>query len=859
MSIQNCMAKLLEVTGKAGLKLSRQNLELFAAQLESKRADLLTRQEFAKAAGELLEEQFIRQAEARKVRLAMDTAVVKGASSAIRKGEFAGKDIVDNVANWIHGGAVKKSKGGRIDPRLVAAHVSTNLRKFWNNASRPFSEIISKRLLIDEIFQERAAIRDGLKPGLSGSAEAVGIAKAMHATSNEIFDVKAAYNPDMVKNENFLASRFWEREKVSAVPKEEMVAFWEQHFTNSFPELDAAERIARFESIYDRIKAGVYGTIQDTVDAEKYIVGDSLRSDIMRRMARSRKLTANNWQAEAEAFKRFGPDTVGDLMGRVIQKTGKDVSMLTKFGSNPRENFNKTFNDIFARSSEADRVLLQNGKKKLESIFAQVAGEGDGPANSPLGKWTQGVLTAQYAAKTGLSYLSMLPDLGLAAGQLRALNGRSILGNSLDVVGSYIHAMGSDKFRNQHLEDMVIYASSAHGNLIGASVSPDRTSGVLGRLNWVAEKVGVLGLHERHVASLKAAEANLIGKWLSRMSDTKFGDLEARAKNGFESYGIGEHEWDAIRSTFEEHPDHGKFITVQGIEHMPDEAVVEYMHRKGLIEGGGEATPSKEAIFLARKNMAISLGVLINDHADYSTSSPTSKQKSLMFGGQGINSTEGQLRRLFFQFKGAALTTASAYKRLYYAEGKVNGGDLGGVAAAMAAGMFWFGVKEYAKSSLQGKSPEDPMDPKFFTRMFVGSGIGGIAADGIMGGLEGHGSKDIAEKVVMGFLGPAPSEAAKGIGLAGEYVARASKAYQGEEANFGPANRKALDMVWGNIPGQNLMNAKNVMNYFFLNEAREFLDEGYLRALEENVNETPGNPLFSDRQEYFLGGPSFWQ
>lgn len=856
MSMKTCIRKLREVTEKAGLKLDERNIKMFAAQLEAKRADLLTQKEFAKAAAELLSEQFERVGEARKARLAQDTAIVKGASHAIRSGELGGKDIVENLANWIHGGAIKPSEGGRVDPRLVAGQISTDLRRKWNVASKPYADIISRRLLIDEVFQELAAIRDGLPAGRSGSKEAVGIAKAMRATSNEVFDVKAAYNPDMMKNENFLANVFWEREKVSATPKKEMIALWERY--DPFPELNAAERSDTLSRLYDRISAGVFGTIQDTADGGKYITGDSTRADIARRMARSKKLTTSDWRLEAEAFKRFGPDTIGDLMGRVINKTGKDVAILSKFGSNPREGFNRVFNDVRARVSEPERIRLDSERKTLESVFSQVMGEGDGPAITPMAKWTQGLLTAQYASKTSLSYFSMLPDLALSAGQLRALNGQSLAGNAAEVFGAYVHAMGSSEFRTQHLEDMVIYASSAHANIIGASVAPGKNSGALGRLNWIAEKVGVLGAHERHVQALKSAISSLIGKWLSRISDIPFSELEARAKNGLLAYGIGEHEWDAIRATHETQGEHGKFITVQGIENMPDEAVVDYMHRSGKLEGGGEEAPSKEAIFLARKNLSLALGLLVNDHADYGTSTAGSRQKALMFGGRNINTTRGQLERMFFQFKGAAATTFDAYRRLYYAEGKASGGDWAGVAAAMTAAMFWYTIKEYAQGALQGKTPEGFVDnPKFALKVFIGSGVGGLAGDSLLGVLDAHGTKDAGEKLLASATGPVATTAGQAAGVGTEYIKRAYRTYEGENTRFGPVNKDAFNLVINNIPGLNIMNAKNVMNYFFLNEAREFMDQGYLRALEKNVNDTPG--LFSDRQEYFLGGPSFSQ
>lgn len=838
MSIQDCLAKITAYAADSKLKISKERLEMFAAQLEQQAKKALSQDEFEKLANKLFAEEVDRSFKIQKAERRSDLAWLVSAQKSISEGKLGGKDgviwgkkIVEDMANYIHGGAVSPSEAGRLDPVAIGAQTSSDLRNFWDRGAKQFQDIFEKRLLIDEIFQERDAINNGIKPGVSGSKEAAEIAKHMFATSNEIFDLKKAYNPEIEKASDFLANRFWLREKVADVSKEEMAAFWEQNFSKSYPDTSPEERALIFGSIYDRITTGTYGEIGDAAVAGNILEGKGPRADILRRMAQSRTLLANDWRAEAEAFKKFGPETVGDLMGRVIDRAGKDVGILNKFRSNYEENWKKLYDLVYLNASVEDRQALKSAKPKLDGIFGQVTGAADAPALNNAGKIVKGLTNLEYAARTNLSFLRMIADHGLAPGLVKALTGESFMVNTVAIGKAYTKAFINTDFREQAMNAMLIYSGSAKSSIIGGLGAPGTDGGFLGNL---AQKIGVLGFHRRHVEAMKVGIATVIQNYLAGQVEKDFSSLSGRFQKGLLSYGIDESKWKFYTNATESFSDQGvfssKFLTPEGIRAAPEETVIQYMKDSGLAKGN--ATPPKEAIDFARHQLQTSLAQMINDHADYGSTSPRSKQKAFMYQGRDINDNFGAILRVLHQFKGASYTTLDGYRRIYNADGGSRG-NWAGVAQAMAAVTFWWGLGDYVKNELTGKTHEDPLSPKFGMKALAASGGLGILSDAVLGMSKDDGVAGLAEGGIAALAGPVVGDVAGAAAIGVKTVEAAYKNAQGKRANY--PGRQAISYVESLVPGHNLYGADSALNYYVLNGFKEFADHGYLRNLEQDA------------------------
>lgn len=846
MTKDECLEKLISYYAEAGIKVSREKLEAYAKRLDGINVSSLSKAEFFSKAQEMFDSDVKRIDLANKVERASNAAKVISASQGVIQGKMGGKGEVENLLNWHTGGAIKPGENGRKRISSLSATVSSQLRDFWNQGIEPYKDLVKSNLLVDEIFQERWAIQKGLEIGKSGSKEAVEIAKVLNASNQKAFNLNKSVSPHLQANEDFITNQMWNREKVSSTSKEEWVSkAIERNGKYSFPEASPSEKNKIFGNVYDRIKAGVFGTVLDSEDVPKYQSGS-----LSKRVSQHRKIIPNDWQAAADNFKDFGHETISDLMDTVINRTGRNYAINEKYGTTPRANAEEVFNRAYSKASPDGQRELRAAKPSIDAAFRTSVGESDVPANNMLGKFTQGAQNIIYSAKTGSSYLSMIPDLGTAAGTIRGLNGKSIIENASSLFDNYSKAFASTAYREEALKKLLVFSHSAKNNIMGGLGAPGVNGGILGN---ISEKIGEWGQHQRHVDSMKTSTASVLARDMGLMSEKSFSELPNQSQLGLPNYGIQEPEWDFMRKQAAPWSDKepgfsDKFITPENILTSSDEDVLAYMKQKGL------KSTSPESIYLTRQKMAFDYGAMLNDHADYGSTTGTERQRAFMYGGREINTPEGAVRRALFMFKSAAISQYDNYRRLYYSGGgKGLKGDWNGVAMTLAITSFWTTMGIYAKGALEGKTPEDPTNPEFMARVFLQSGGAGLMGDPLIAAMQKEGVGNSGTGALLSLAGPFASEGAKAIGLTKEYAQTAVQQYSGTKLSKYP-NRQLYDFITGNIPGQNLLGVKGALQYYVHNGMREYLDTGYIGRLENQVNQTKG--LLDDRQKYFFWQPS---
>jgi hypothetical protein len=337
------------------------------------------------------------------------------------------------------------------------------------------------------------------------------------------------------------------------------------------------------------------------------------------------------------------------------------------------------------------------------------------------------------------------------------------------------------------------------------------------------------------------------------MADTDFAKMPVHTQRGMKRFGIGEAEWNVIRRGVENWEDldlgefHGskQFINVDSIRALPDEIIENYLRKTGRFVGKGK--PSKTFIDRTRYALSTQVGTMINHHADYGTATPGTGQKAFMYGGLDINDTSlfgGLQRRMLMQFKSAVVTSIDSYRMIYYSGNSLKG-NWSGVTQTMAMGMTMWAVGEYAKSLLKGEDIQDPSDPTFALRAFLGAGAGGIYVDTILSAAERDGVTDMVGAVGTGALGPLITGGLQ----AGFTGVQAGKAALGDERRKYPA----LDAVkWSQQRLPNWFYGIGALNYYIFNGLKEYASPGYLRRREMYYRDSGG--YFNDQRDY-----NFWR
>lgn len=836
----DCYTRLKEHVEKAGLEIPEARLREMAVSLEAVRANVKTPAEFALSAQRMIEEDWTRSLAKKRAADAITLATREKAVRVVTD-QSAGTSIAENMRSWLEGGSLKPGDSVNLDVRRMQHAVEADLRRTFRRGMEPYKDIAAHGSMDREVYQELWSLQKGLPVGQSGSQVASEIAKVVQGLQNQIFDLKKAFNPFLEKADEYLVKQFHAREKVSGVTREQWVQdAMKAYGSRSFPELTAAEKIPVFESIYERIRDGSFGSVVDDSVSDKFITVNGTGGNILRRMSRSRVLVAEDWKSAFEYNLKYGYGTIAETLDAVMRKSAKDISILNKFGPNPQGMYEGVYRRALSKAKPEERAEIEARKSSFDASFRTATGSTEAPARGQQAKLTQGALTLAYVAKAGGAWLRSLPDLAIASGLVRGLNGKTVTGNAFEIVGAYAKSLLNSNFRNEALESLWMFSRTANAELLNALGSAKAEPGAFARL---AELQGKLSILNRHENAMRSAIGVVVSKELGNIAGLEHAKLPERWQQGLLRYGIGELEWNTLRRGLEDwklEGRSGKLLNADSVEALPDELIENYLRKSGSLEGNANV----DQLFLGRKQLAYKLGALINDHADFSASRPGTRQLTFLHQGTDINQPTGQLLRLLSQFKSATVVSADSYRRAYFS-GEGLKGDWSGVAQQMAMSMFLWSVGEYSLQILSGKTPEAPDNPGFIAKMVAGSGAGGIFGDILVNEANRNGTRDMVLGALKSAAGPVIGDLAEGSAIALQY----GKSLAGQKA----PNAKAAQIALGLIPGQNLLWARGAFNFYFANGLKEFLGPGYLGTLERSTAQTPG--LLEDRQRHFMFKP----
>lgn len=241
-------------------------------------------------------------------------------------------------------------------------------------------------------------------------------------------------------------------------------------------------------------------------------------------------------------------------------------------------------------------------------------------------------------------------------------------------------------------------------------------------------------------------------------------------------------------------------------------------------------------------------GAIVNDIADKATTTAGAPERAFMFGSDDPNSWQGQVSRLFWQFRSATLKTFNTMQEYRFSDPMKPQGDWTKVASFVALSSSLYVMKETLKALSSGKTPEDPATPGYIMKALAESGSLNILGDAI-----GREVADMTNPRDMAYglfkaLSPAMSRALDAGSTAAVTVGSAFS----DDIRF-PGTDVGRNLVQ-NVPGQNIFWAKALMHHYFLNAIREELSHGFLSNLERRTSKTPG--LLDDEQRYFMMPPT---
>jgi len=521
----------------------------------------------------------------------------------------------------------------------------------------------------------------------------------------------------------------------------------------------------------------------------------------------------------------YGQGSLYDAMIGHVGKMARDIGLVERYGPNPEQQF-RVQADIAERADGRGSLKNRAAGNTPEAYWSLISGRASTPENLLVSQVGQDARNIQTAAKLGGAVLSSTTDVATIAASLHY--NRLPYFQMLQNVGRRLKP-GSDE------RDFL----QAHG-IIGEALTStlnrwtgdNMTHSLTGR---VAGSVMKLSLMNAWTDGLRGAFAATMMQGFTRKLGKGWTQLDEWDRWLMERKGITEADWSIIsRATPTDR---------NGQPYLTHDAVA------AVNEPGARAAATKWLAF-------------VTDEAQFAVVNPDLATRAIVTGGgMPAGTLRGEAMRSFMQFKSFPLAMLTRHWRRVLETPQGLQGAPAGFGAKTAAGgainriavlaglnvtlMMLGALVLQNKALVQGKDPYDMSEGKFWMRALTQGGGMGYVGDLLFKDPTEQRSSSV-EQGVGTILGPAAGAVA---GLVGDLgVVNAWEAAKGKETHFAA---EGLRWVNSQLPYANLWQTRGMWEHWFLHNAQEALNPGYLSRMQRRAMQdwgqdywwTPGEAL----------------
>ncbi|KAA0020718.1 hypothetical protein F0A16_02715 [Salinicola corii] len=566
-------------------------------------------------------------------------------------------------------------------------------------------------------------------------------------------------------------------------------------------------------------------------------------ANLAKKMSQNRVLHFRDGLAWHGYNQKYGTGNLREAVIRGLDLAGQNTATLRRLGTNPEANMEQAL-DAIADTMRDDPLKLRafdNARRgALANRMKEVTGQTRIPENASFARVSSNVRAWQSMSKLGGALLSSFSDLPASASELR-YQGQSYLGSMGRLMGGLLKGRGTQE-QKQILSGFGVYADSMRGE-IARRFSADDTMG--GRMSRMMNHFFRLNGLSWWTDANKASVGLMMSHHLADASKRQWGGVDSNLKRALGLYDIGDAEWSLYRQIPMRHADGRDYLTPDGVDDIPDEALSGYLTDRGI-------RVSDSSLADVREQLRRKLSTYVNDRVTYAVLEPDARTRSIMNQGTQRGTVPGELLRFLGQFKSFPVTfIQKTLGRELYGRGYTPGamdssfragrdfvnalrngnGEILGLAQLMVWTTAFGYMSMVAKDGVKGRSPRDPSDPKTWMAAMVQGGGLGIYGDFLFGEANRFGGG------VLGTL------AGPSIGTFSDTVTLWQELKSGD-ADAGSAFRLAQN----NTPFMNLFYTRAALDYLFFYSVQEAMSPGSLRRTERRIQK--------DNAQTFLLRPS---
>jgi hypothetical protein len=550
--------------------------------------------------------------------------------------------------------------------------------------------------------------------------------------------------------------------------------------------------------------------------------------NLAKKVSAERVLHFKDGLAWNEYNKVYGTGSLREAFLGGLDRSGDSTGMMRRLGTNPEGNWNAALDELqmdLKNDPEGLRKFQQDRGGLLKTRFSEIDGTSRMAVNHVGARVASNLRAWQSMAKLGGAVISAVTDLPVAASEMR-YQGKGMLSSMGTLIGGMVKGRKPAEQR-EILSTLGVFFDSVRGEVVSKFSADDTLGGKMSRAQQLFFKLNGLTWW---TDTMRSTAALMMSHHLAYNRSLDWDKMNPDLQRTLELFDIDAGKWDLLRSTPAKEADGREYMTTQGIDSIPEEALAGYLANKGR-------TVNDAAIGELREELRGSLRSYITDRASYAVIEPDARTRAIMRRGTQPGTIAGELLRFVGQFKAfpVAVLQKSIGRELYgrgykpsaYGAGvgrelmqsmrSGNGEKLGVAQLMLWTTLFGYGAMSL-KDIVKGREPRPADDPKTWVAAMLQGGALGLYGDFLFGEANRFGGG-----LTQSLSGPT-------LGLIDGGYDLFARARDGDDTAAA-----AVRYTIQNTPFANLFYTRAALDYVFLHSLQEALNPGALRRMERRI------------------------
>lgn len=522
---------------------------------------------------------------------------------------------------------------------------------------------------------------------------------------------------------------------------------------------------------------------------------------------------------------KYGTGSLATAIFRTLERQGKNIAIMRRFGPSSTPNFNTMVDDITADEKERDISGSQRRLRVAHHMWNWATGLTRVPVNQTMADWFLAFRQFVTMVKLPLVVFTAFQDLANRAQEMRA-HGIGFLDAWRRILRSNLKGVPK-KGRLEIASMMRVFNTGLWGTFASRMAAFDSPAGMMSKLLATFWKWNGMNSWDRVNSQ---GHALAIASWLGSLRGIAFDDLPPLERRLLLQYDIRKPEWDYYRrnATIVAGTDKTVFIAPDMIRQIGNTGLDEY------LDGIGEAK-TDAARENALEELSEKLGMYFIDRTSHAILIPDLRESTLIIGSSRPGTLPGELMRQIGLFRNFSVSFARKLWGRPLVGGNIDGNpnylamiEIMLTSTAMGAGIIDL------KAMGEGREPR-PITPAFFAVSMAQGGGMSIGTDFLFNSWNRFG-----QGLTSTLAGP-------GFGTLDDVATLFSKLTKGDH----PADA-AFQFFSRNTPFLNVMFAKTALNYLFLYSLAEYLSPGYLVRMQRNLKKRQEETMMFNPSQYAL-------